>query len=78
MLTRAELDLLCFYRYGPSFGAGADLCISDNCNMEKESYSNLPYSYAGAEATSELLMGKYYFTVEDYEVFGLKNDIGLP
>jgi hypothetical protein len=56
------------------FGAGADLCITDNCNVERESYSNLPHSYAGAQASPELLMGEYNFLVEDYEVFGLKNE----
>jgi len=65
------------FRFGPMFGAGADLCITDNCNKEKSSYSNLPYSYASAQATSDLLMGEYYFTIEEYEVFALKGDNSL-
>ncbi|KFM79229.1 TBC1 domain family member 24, partial [Stegodyphus mimosarum] len=55
--------------YGPIFGAGADLCISHNCNANLESYSNLPHSYDGENASCTLLMGDYNFTVLDYEVF---------
>ena len=54
------------------FGAGADLCISDECHERPESYSNLPHSYDGPQASTSLLMGDYNFTVKDYEVFGLK------
>ncbi|KAM7440204.1 hypothetical protein ABFA07_010517 [Porites harrisoni] len=61
-------------RYGPMFGAGADLCISDECNEKPESYSNLPHSYDGPQASTSILMGNYNFTVEDYEVFGLKKE----
>lgn len=55
--------------YGPIFGAGADLCISNNCNINKESYCNLPHSYDGENASSTILMGGYNFTVADYEVY---------
>ena len=54
------------------FGAGADLSICDLCNEKPESYSNMPHSYDGPQASSNLLMGNYSFTVADYEVFGLK------
>ena len=59
------------------FGAGADLCLSDNCDEDEESYSNLPHSYAGTQASNSLLMGDYNFVVSDYEVFGLKADHSL-
>ena len=61
-------------RYGPMFGARADLCISDDCNERPESYSNLPHSYDGPQASTSILMGDYNFTVEEYEVFGLKKE----
>ncbi|XP_032681891.1 uncharacterized protein LOC116849136 isoform X3 [Odontomachus brunneus] len=54
---------------GPIFGAGADLLISSNCNVNKESYSNLPHSYEGDHASNTVLMGDYHFSVVDYEVF---------
>jgi len=34
-----------------------------------DSYSNLPHSYDGENATTNSLMGDYNFTVADYEVF---------
>ncbi|CAG5102608.1 Similar to BTBD19: BTB/POZ domain-containing protein 19 (Homo sapiens) [Cotesia congregata] len=60
---------------GPIFGAGADLLISNNCNVNLESYSNLPHTYDGENASSTILMGDYHFTVLDYEVFTLNGPI---
>lgn len=54
---------------GPIFGAGADLLISSNCNTNTDSYSNMPHSYDGENASSTILMGDYNFSVLDYEVF---------
>ncbi|KAB7503220.1 BTB/POZ domain-containing protein 9 [Armadillidium nasatum] len=54
---------------GPIFGAGADLFIASNCNQNLESYSNLPHSYDGENASCATLMGDYNFTVLDYEIF---------
>jgi hypothetical protein len=54
---------------GPIFGAGADLCIADQCNLNCESYSNLPHSYDGDNAFPGVLMGTYNFSVVEYEVF---------
>lgn len=57
---------------GPVFGAGADLSISDRCHLaDGNSYSNLPHSYDGENASNETLFGDYNFTVVDYEVFTL-------
>jgi len=54
---------------GPIFGAGADLLISSNCNVNMDSYSNLIHSYGGDDSTGSSLMGEYNFSVLDYEVF---------
>jgi hypothetical protein len=35
--------------YGPTFGGGYDLKISDNCDQNNDSYSNLPYSFGKNE-----------------------------
>ncbi|KAM7357660.1 uncharacterized protein ACRADG_002930 isoform 1-T3 [Cochliomyia hominivorax] len=56
---------------GPIFGAGADLLIANNCNTNKDSYSNLPHSYDGPNASYETLFGDYNFTITDYEVYTL-------
>jgi hypothetical protein len=53
---------------GPVFGAGADLFICDGCDKVGDSYSNLPHSYDGEQASSTCLMGEYSFMVEEYEV----------
>lgn len=57
--------------FGPIFGAGSDLSISDKCNINSHSYSNLPHSYDSQvpQSTNFYLMGSYNFTVKDYEVF---------
>lgn len=52
---------------GPIFGAGADLLISDRCNINMDSYSNLPHSYDGDDASPDSLMGD--FSVIKYEVY---------
>ncbi|ALC38966.1 CG7102 [Drosophila busckii] len=54
---------------GPIFGAGADLLISGNCNVNTDSYSNLPHSYDGPHAPHLTLFGDYNFMVSDYEVY---------
>lgn len=61
-------------RYGPMFGAGADLCVAGQCETGMESYSNLPHSYTGQHASSSILMGDYNFNVLDYEVFTPANN----
>ncbi|XP_035789422.1 uncharacterized protein LOC118465356 [Anopheles albimanus] len=63
---------ICYHpNCGPIFGAGADLLISDNCNVNTESYSNFPHSYDGPNAMFGHLFGDYNFSITDYEVFTL-------
>ena len=62
----------CMSDYGPSFGGGHDLHISNNANTSGSSYSNLGYSYQlpnGQDNT--FFTGAQYFNVTDYEVFGI-------
>ncbi|XP_011637836.1 serine-enriched protein isoform X2 [Pogonomyrmex barbatus] len=68
-IVKKSFAICCHPDIGPIFGAGADLLISSNCNVNKESYSNLPHSYDGDHASNQLLMGDYHFSVIDYEVF---------
>ncbi|XP_037936572.1 uncharacterized protein LOC119670399 [Teleopsis dalmanni] len=56
---------------GPIFGAGADLLIANNCNSNLDSYSNLPHSYDGHNASYMTLYGDYNFMLADYEVYTL-------
>lgn len=61
-----------FSSVGPIFGAGADLQIANLCNVNTDSYSNLPHSYDGENnASSSSLFGEYNFTITEYEVYTL-------
>lgn len=63
---------ICYHKdCGPIFGAGADLLISNCCNANTDSYSNLPHSYDGPNSNQSSLFGDYNFTIQDYEVFTL-------
>lgn len=55
--------------WGPVFGGGSDLNISNNCHLNEDSYSNFPHSYDGDDASTTSLFGSYNFTVMEYEVF---------
>ncbi|XP_045496052.1 BTB/POZ domain-containing protein 19 [Colias croceus] len=64
---------LCYHPdCGPIFGAGADLLISNNCNSNTDSYSNL-HSY-GDSLSPASLAPDYSFTVRDYEIFTIKHN----
>ncbi|XP_026480146.1 uncharacterized protein LOC113386590 [Ctenocephalides felis] len=70
---------LCYHpECGPIFGAGADLFISPGCNNNLDSYSNLPHSYDGPNASCSSLMGDYNFSVLDYEVFTVEIMNDMP
>ena len=63
--------------YGPTFGGGNDIYISDNCNSNANSYSNLGHSFSGCPHKFEsveaktFLCGSYKFRVEELEVWQL-------
>ena len=58
--------------YGPTFGAGHDLHISNNANANSSSYSRLGLTYECPPGQQETFFtGSNPFTVTDYEVFGL-------
>ena len=64
--------IYCNNGYGPTFGGGHDLHVSGNTNTNASSRSNLGHSYQcppGQQNT--FFIGGIYFTVTDYEVFGL-------
>jgi hypothetical protein len=58
--------------YGPDFGDeySNDLCISNNCHQNDDSYSRLGRSYgSGSGLDQSTLFGQEDFRVVDYEVF---------
>ena len=65
--------------YGPTFGGGHDLHISNNANLYTGSYTNFGYTYQPppgytyrATNTQALLAGTLYFTPSEVEVFYLQ------
>ena len=62
----------CKPSYGPSFGEGHDLHISNNANGNQESYTNFGHSYQpppGTAQANSLLAGSYIFTPTEIEAF---------
>ena len=62
----------CEATYGPTFGGGHDLHISNNANGNQGSYSGFGNSYqppAGRPRANSLLAGSYNFTPTEIEVF---------
>lgn len=63
--------------YGPTFGKGHDIFISDNSNSSSNSFSNLGISYQNPNYTNNndsrqaqsLLAGSYNFKTDEIEVF---------
>ena len=68
-----ENSIYCSNIDGPTFGD--DLCILDNSNQNKKSYSNLDHSYSHpyyeyeTEEARSFLAGSYKFQVSEIEVY---------
>ena len=65
--------------YGPMFGLGQDLVISNNANLNTNSYTRIGYTYqlppgytSDAANTKALLAGTHRFTPSEVEVFYLQ------
>jgi hypothetical protein len=56
---------------GPRFGGGADIHVSDNCNTNTNSYTNLGNAYVNDTGITgnTVFTGEYNFTVKEIEVF---------
>jgi hypothetical protein len=60
--------------YGPTFGGGHDIYISDNAASNTNSYTNFNHQYqapSGVSSTSNILAGTRNFTPTEIEVFCL-------
>ena len=62
--------------YGPIFGGGYDICISNSASSNSHSYSNLGYTYSPPSGYSysstfaqTFLAGTHYFTPDEVETF---------
>lgn len=67
--------IYCMASFGPIFGSGHDICISDGCNLNSDSYSKLGGSFVhpdylnDAEQAKCFLAGESNFKVAEIEVF---------
>jgi hypothetical protein len=69
---RARYAIYCNPNYGPTFGGGHGVHISNNANGNQESNSNLANSYQpppGTAQANSLLAGSRNFTPTEIEVF---------
>ena len=58
--------------YGPTFGLGWDIYISDNANSNNDSYTHLRcYETPKGANTPAILSGTRHFSPDDWEVFYL-------
>jgi hypothetical protein len=62
--------------YGPIFGGGHDIYVSDSSNTNENSYSNFGYSYqlpknitSGSVEAQSYLAGSYRWKTTEIEVF---------
>lgn len=58
--------------YGPTFGGGHDIYISDNSSSNNSSYCSFPHSYGSGTipgGSNFYITGSYNFTVKDIEVY---------
>jgi hypothetical protein len=71
--VRNEGAICCYPNCGPVFGSGCDLLISDNCDMNTNSYSELgtTYSVPAGQNSETFLTGAKRFTVSAIEVFAV-------
>lgn len=71
--------IACLSKQGPVFGhfngTGYDICISDGCNANLDSYCNLGHAYCHPSFSvesleaKEFLAGTHKFQVEEIEIF---------
>ena len=67
----SKCNICCYSVYGPTFGAGCDFHISDNCDKNNISYDKSGISY-DTKGKKYALAGTCNFYVEDYEVYKIE------
>jgi hypothetical protein len=69
---KEKYAICCMASSGPVFGCGYDIYISNNCNTNTDSVSNLGNSYSSYTSKynpKEFLAGAEYFQVAELEVY---------
>ena len=73
MVTAQHVAIYKESTYGPTFGYGWDIHISDNANNNSDSYTHLSHyeTPKGANTPATILSGTRNFSPDDWEVFYL-------
>nr|XP_058950220.1 neurogenic locus notch homolog protein 2-like [Pocillopora verrucosa] len=73
MVITPQLAIYKYEEYGPTFGGGWDIYISDNANSNNGSYTHLSCyeTPKGANTPATILSGTPHFSPDDWEVFYL-------
>ena len=73
MVLQSQYAIYRHQGYGPTFGNGWDIYISDNSNSNNDSYNNLNNyeTPKGANKPTTIFSGTQYFSPDDWEVFYL-------
>jgi hypothetical protein len=68
---RKDYAMKCNSGWGPLFGCGCDIAISDKCNANTHSYTYFGYSYANDTGLDNYVVftSSEYFQVKEIEVF---------
>ena len=74
--SRRLQSIYCYPSYGPTFGGGHDIYISNYASSNSNSFSNLGYTYSppsgysyGSTFARTFLAGTYKFTPDEVETF---------
>jgi hypothetical protein len=74
-LIKGGYEKLAFYNgqtYGPTFGGGNDIHVSDKSNEVNNSYTNFGYSYTDTTGNGQITFtGNYQFQTSEIEVYKL-------
>jgi hypothetical protein len=72
-ISNPTYAIYCQSSYGPTFGGAHDVYVSDCCDQNGNSYTNLGHSYANDTGITgtQVFTGEQYFTVKEIEVFSI-------
>jgi hypothetical protein len=68
---RGSRAIYCNSKSGPTFGFSPDLSVSDYCNSNAKSFTNIGFGFTNRTAIDgrQVFTGEQYFTVKEIEIF---------
>jgi hypothetical protein len=78
-ITQPNYAKRSYYNYGPTFGHGHDIYVSDYLNSNEKSYNNFGHGYQlpkyltyDTDEAHSYLAGSYYWKTSEIEVYQVK------